>query len=407
MKQVAIIGAGAAGLMAAEMLSQAADVHVTVYDSMPSAGRKFLMAGKGGLNISHAENFEKFVTRYGTRQAQLEPFLNAFTPTDLRLFLTDLGIETFVGSSGRIFPKEMKAAPLLRAWLHRLRSRGVQFSMRHHWLGWQDHDTRKLIFDTPTGEKIVTADAVILALGGASWAKLGSTGAWVEILRAEGIQVETLKPSNCGFEVEFGEFFKNRFSFQPLKNVSLKFGNFLQKGDLMLTENGVEGGLIYAISALLRDEIEKNGSATFHLDLFPDKTSEQLLQKFSKPRGKLSTAQFWRKQIGLEGVKAGLVREFLPAEFLNSAEKVTDMLKNLPLTAIAPRPIDEAISSAGGVNFSELSPDLMLKKLPNVFCAGEMLDWEAPTGGYLLTACLATGRAMGLGVLNSVSTDFF
>lgn len=403
MKQVAIIGAGAAGLMAAEMLSQAADVRVTVYDSMPSAGRKFLMAGKGGMNISHAENFEKFVTRYGRRQAQLEPFLNAFTPTDLRAFLSELGIETFVGTSGRIFPKEMKAAPLLRAWLHRLRSRDVQFAMRYRWLGWQNHDTQKLIFDTLTGEKIVTADVVILALGGASWAKLGSTGEWVEILRAEGVQVETLKPSNCGFDVEFGEFFKNRFAFQPLKNVSLKFDNFLQKGDLMLTENGVEGGLIYAASALLRDEIEKNGAATFHLDLFPDKTPEQLLQKLSKPRGKLSVAQFWRKQIGLEGVKAGLIREFLEIEFLNSPEKVTDMLKNLPLTVIAPRPIDEAISSAGGVNFSELSPVLMLKKLPNVFCAGEMLDWEAPTGGYLLTACLATGRAAGIGALSLCS----
>lgn len=399
MKQVAIIGAGAAGLMAAEMLSQAA-VHVTVYDSMPSAGRKFLMAGKGGMNISHAENFEKFVTRYGTRQAQLEPFLTAFTPTDLRAFLSELGIETFVGTSGRIFPKEMKAAPLLRAWLHRLRSRNVQFAMRHRWLGWQNHDTQKLIFDTQTGEKIVNADTVILALGGASWAKLGSTGAWVEILRAEGVQVETLKPSNCGFDVKFGEFFKNRFAFQPIKNVSLKFGNFSQKGDLMLTEHGVEGGLIYAASALLRDEIEKNGAVTFRLDLFPDKTHEQLLQKLSKPRGKLSVTQFWRKQIGLEGVKAGLIREFLPIEFLNSAEKITDMLKNLPLTAIAPRPIDEAISSAGGVSFEELTPDLMFKKLPNVFCAGEMLDWEAPTGGYLLTACLATGRAASLGALS-------
>ncbi|MDD5214111.1 MAG: TIGR03862 family flavoprotein [Methylococcales bacterium] len=402
MKQVAIIGAGAAGLMAAEMLSQAADVHVTVYDSMPSAGRKFLMAGKGGMNISHAENFEKFVTRYGTRQAQLEPFLTAFTPTDLRAFLSELGIETFVGTSRRIFPKEMKAAPLLRAWLHRLRSRDVQFAMRHRWLGWQNHDTQKLIFDTPTGEKIVTADVVILALGGASWAKLGSTGAWVEILHAEGVKVETLKPSNCGFDVEFSEFFKNRFAFQPLKNVSLKFGNFSQKGDLMLTENGVEGGLIYAASALLRDEIEKNGTATFYLDLFPDKTHEQLLQKLSKPRGKLSTAQFWRKQIGLEGVKAGLVREILPIDLLSSSAKVMEILKNLPLTATAPRPIDEAISSAGGVDFSELTENLMLRKLPNVFCAGEMLDWEAPTGGYLLTACLATGRAAGLGVIDCI-----
>lgn len=400
MKQVAIIGAGAAGLMAAEMLSQTADVQVSVYDSMPSVGRKFLMAGKGGLNISHAENFEKLLTRYGSRQKELEPFLRAFTPSDLRAFLAELGIETFVGTSGRIFPKEMKAAPLLRTWLSRLRERGVKFSMRHRWIGFQNHDPQKLIFDTPTGEKIVSADAVILALGGASWAKLGSTGAWVEILRNEGVQVETLKPSNCGFDVQLSEFFKNRFAFQPLKNVVLKFGAFAQKGDLMLTENGVEGGLIYAASSLLRDEIEQNGAANFHLDLFPDKTHAQLLQKLIRSRGKLSTAQFWRKQIGLEGVKAGLVREVLPIDLLGCAESVCRVLKNLPLTAIAPRPIDEAISSAGGVSFCELTENLMLKKCPNVFCAGEMLDWEAPTGGYLLTACLATGRVAGLSVFS-------
>ncbi len=399
MKKVAIIGAGAAGLMVAEMLSQAAEAHVTVYDSMPSAGRKFLMAGKGGLNISHAENFEKFLTRYGTRQAQLEPFLRNFTPPNLRAFLANLGIETFVGTSGRIFPKEMKAAPLLRAWLYRLRSRGVKFAIRHHWLGFQNHDTKTLIFETPSGEKLVNVDAVILALGGGSWAKLGSTGAWVEILRAEGVKVETLKPSNCGFDIELSDFFKKRFAFEPLKNVVLKFDNFVQKGDLMLTENGVEGGLIYAVSALLRDEIEKNGAATFHIDLFPDKTHAQLLEKLHKSRGKISTAQFWRKQINLEGVKAGLVREVLPIDLLGSPENVCHVLKNLPLTAIAPRPLDEAISSAGGVDFSELTENLMLKKLPNVFCAGEMLDWEAPTGGYLLTACLATGKAAGLGAV--------
>jgi uncharacterized flavoprotein (TIGR03862 family) len=400
LKQIAIIGAGAAGLMAAEMLSQAANVHVTVYDSMPSAGRKFLMAGKGGMNISHAEDFAKFVTRYGTRQAQLEPFLDAFTPTDLRAFLSDLGIETFIGTSGRIFPNEMKAAPLLRAWLHRLRSRGMQFSMRHRWLGWQNGNTQKLLFDTPMGEKIVVADAAILALGGGSWARLGSTGEWVEILRDNSVNVETLKPSNCGFNMKWSDFFKARFAFQPLKNVSLKFGSFSQKGEIMLTENGVEGGLIYAVSTLLRNEISENGNATFYLDLFPDKTPEQLLQKLSKPRGKLSTTNFWRRQLGLEGVKASLVREFLPIDLLNSSEKVAEILKNLPLTVIAPRPIDEAISCAGGVDFAELTSDLMLKKRPNVFCAGEMLDWEAPTGGYLLSACLATGRAAGLGALN-------
>lgn len=400
-KQVAIIGAGAAGLMAAEMLSHSAHIQVTVYDSMPSAGRKILMAGKGGLNISHAEDFVKFATRYGKKQNQLAPFLKAFTPSDLRAFFLELGIETFVGSSGRVFPKEMKAAPLLRAWLHRLRERGVTFSMRHRWLGWQNE---QLNFDTPTGEKRVKADAVILALGGGSWAKLGSTGAWVEILQAKGVNVQPLKPSNCGFDVELSDFFKKRFAFQPLKNVVLKFGDFAQKGEIMLTENGVEGGLIYAASALLRDEIEKQGRATFQLDLFPDKTHTQLLEKLTKSRGKLSTAQFWRRQIGLEDAKAGLVREVLPVDLLSSPENVCRVLKKLPLTAIAPRPLDEAISSAGGVAFEELTSELMIKNLPNVFCAGEMLDWEAPTGGYLLTACLATGRAAGLGVLSVLTS---
>jgi uncharacterized flavoprotein (TIGR03862 family) len=399
MKTVAIIGAGAAGLMAAEILSQT-NMNVMVYDTMPSAGRKFLMAGKGGLNISHSENFATFVTRYGARQNELAPYLKTFTPTDLCEWLHDLGIETFVGTSGRIFPKEMKAAPLLRAWLHRLRSRGVQFSMRHRWLGWQNNDTKQLVFDTPNGKKIVNVDAVILALGGGSWARLGSTGEWVSILRNHGLNIETLQPSNCGFNVAWREYFQQRFAGQPLKNVCLKFGDFQKKGDVMLTENGIEGGLIYAASALIRDEIFQNGTATIYLDLFPDKTHEALMEKLNKPRGKLSTAQFWRRQLGLEGVKAGLVREVLDVENFNSLELVCQTLKALPLTMQSPRPIDEAISSAGGVPFDELNNDLMCKKLDGVFCAGEMLDWEAPTGGYLLTACLATGWAAGFGVIN-------
>ncbi len=398
MKTVAIIGAGAAGLMAAEILSQS-NIHVAVYDAMPSAGRKFLMAGKGGMNISHAEDFARFVTRYGTRQVELAPYLNAFTPTDLRAWLHDLGIETFVGTSGRIFPKEMKAAPLLRAWLHQLRSRGVQFSMRHRWLGWQANNPTKLIFNTPNGEQIVTADAVILALGGGSWARLGSTGNWVSILREQGVNVETLQPSNCGFNVAGRDYFKERFAGQPLKNLELKFGDFQQKGELMLTENGIEGGLIYAASSVIRDAIFKTGTATIYLDLFPDKTAAELLAKLNKPRGKLSTAQFWRRQLSLEGAKSGLVREVLPVDALNSSALVIQTLKALPLNLLSPRPIDEAISSAGGVSFDELNADLMCKKLTGIFCAGEMLDWEAPTGGYLLTACLATGRAAGLGAL--------
>lgn len=395
---VAIIGAGAAGLMAAEILSQTKNIHVTVFDAMPSAGRKILMAGKGGLNISHAEDFATFVTRYGLQQYNLLPYLNAFTPTNLREWLNNLGIETFVGSSGRIFPKEMKAAPFLRAWLHRLRSNGVQFSMRHRWLGWQDN-TNKLIFDTPNGHQTFFADAVILALGGGSWAKLGSTGEWVSILREKGVNVETLQPSNCGFNVAWRDYFKQNFAGQPLKNVGLNFGDFQKKGEAMLTENGIEGGLIYATSAKIRDYIFTNGSATIYLDLFPDKTVSELIAKLNKPRGKLSIAQFWRRQLKLEGVKAGLLREVLSIEELNSPELVAQTLKALPLNLLSPRPIDEAISCAGGIGFDELDDDLMCKKFAGVFCAGEMLDWEAPTGGYLLTACFATGRAAGLGAL--------
>ncbi len=395
---VAIIGAGAAGLMAAEILSLTKNVHVAVFDAMPSAGRKILMAGKGGLNISHAEDFETFATRYGSQQNNLLPYLNDFTPTDLREWLSDLGIETFVGSSGRIFPKEMKAAPFLRAWLHRLRSNGVQFSMRHRWLGWQNN-TNYLIFDTPNGQKIFSADAVILALGGGSWTKLGSTGEWVPIFREKSVNVETLQPSNCGFNVAWRDYFKQHFAGQPLKNISLTFGDFQKKGEAMLTENGIEGSLIYAASAQIRDVISTHGTATIYLDLFPDKTISELITKLNKPRGKLSVAKFWRNQLHLEGVKAGLVREILSIEVLNSPELVAQTLKALPLNLLSPRPIDEAISSAGGISFKELNADLMCKKLAGVFCAGEMLDWEAPTGGYLLTACFATGRAAGLGAL--------
>jgi uncharacterized flavoprotein (TIGR03862 family) len=270
--------------------------------------------------------------------------------------------------------------------------------MRHRWLGWQNKDTKKLIFDTPNGEQVVNVDAVILALGGGSWSRLGSTGDWVSILREQGVMVETLQPSNCGFNAAWSDYFKQRFAGQPLKNVQLQFGNFQQKGELMITEHGLEGGLIYATSSLIRNAIFETGKTTIHLDLFPDKTADELMARLTQPRGKSSTAQFWRRQLKLDGVKAGLVREILRNDALNSSELVAQTLKNLPLTLLAPRPIDEAISSAGGVNFDELNSDLMCRKLTSVFCVGEMLDWEAPTGGYLLTACLATGRAAGFGM---------
>lgn len=407
-KDIAIIGGGPAGLMAAEVLSQA-DLEVHLYDAMPSVGRKFLLAGKGGLNLTHAEPFADFVSRYGDKQTEIEPFLNAFTPQMLRDWARDLGIETFVGSSQRVFPVEMKAAPLLRAWLRRLRAAGVTFHTRHRWCGW--NEDKALRFITPNGEKIVTADAVILALGGGSWEKLGSDGAWLPLLADQGIAIAPLQPSNCGFDVNWSDYFRNRFAAQPLKSVTLSFtdanGKKQQKlGELMLTANGVEGSLIYALSAPLRDTLNANGSVTIYLDLAPDKDLARLTQELSKPRGSKSMANYLRSRVHIEGAKAGLLREYLSAAEFVDVSKLAAAIKALPISLTATRPIDEAISTAGGICFESLNPQLMLKAMPGVFCAGEMLDWEAPTGGYLLTACLACGRAAGLGSaawLSSVS----
>lgn len=398
---VAIIGGGPAGLMAAEVLSQAGLV-VHVYDAMPSVGRKFLLAGKGGLNLTHAEPFSDFVSRYGKRQAEIEAILNNFTPQMLRDWARDLGIETFVGSSQRVFPLEMKAAPLLRAWLRRLRAAGVTFHTRHRWSGWDENQALKFL--TPDGEKTVTADAVILALGGGSWAKLGSDGKWLPLLADKGITIAPLQPSNCGFEVAWSEYFRNRFAAQPLKSVSLSFtdasGKSYQKlGELMLTATGVEGSLIYACSAPLRDTLNINGTVTVYLDLAPDKDFSRLVTELAKPRGSKSMTNHLRSRAGIDGAKAGLLREFLSSTEFANPELLAATLKALPVKLIATRPIDEAISTAGGVCFESLDAQLMLKAMPGVFCAGEMLDWEAPTGGYLLTACFASGRVAGLGAL--------
>lgn len=404
---VAIIGGGPAGLMAAEMLCHAG-VKVDLYDAMPSVGRKFLMAGKGGLNISHAEAFEMFLSRYAERRSELEPMLTDFSPDALRAWLSDLGFDTFVGSSGRVFPTDMKAAPLLRAWLHRLRLAGVVFHVRHRWLGWNDDNTL-LRFATPSGEQFVKADAVVLALGGGSWARLGSTGAWVDVLQQRGIEIAPLKPANCGFDVVWSEHFSHRFAGQPLKGVSLSlesktsFG--CQKGDFVITKTGVEGGLIYTASALLRETCAATGSAIIYLDLTPDKALAVLIDKLSQPRGKDSIANHLRKRVGITGVKAGLLRELLPATDFNNPVKLATAIKALPIKLLAPRPIDEAISTAGGVPFEALNEQLMIKDLAGVFCAGEMLDWEAPTGGYLLTACFASGRAAGNGVLTWLNSQ--
>jgi uncharacterized flavoprotein (TIGR03862 family) len=402
-KTVAIIGGGPAGLMAAEVLSQRG-VKVDVYDSMSSLGRKFLLAGKSGLNLTHSEPFEKFVSRYGKRKKEIENWLLDFMPEDLRNWARGLGVETFVGTSGRVFPIAMKASPLLRAWLKGLNDAGVKFHLRHKWNGFLaagDGDGSKvnIKFETPDGIKFLKADAVVLALGGGSWSRLGSDGVWVNWLSQAGVKIEALKPSNCGFNVEWTSHFKEKFDGQPIKSVVLSFGEFRQQGEFIVTKEGVEGSLIYAASAFMRDEILANGKAVMHLDLAPDKTEAQLNEKLSKPRGSRSMASHLEKTVGMKGVKAGLLREFVPKDEFDKMERLAFYFKQLPVTLIATRPLDEAISSAGGVMFDSLDENLMIRELPGVFCAGEMLDWEAPTGGYLLTACFASGRKAGAGVM--------
>jgi len=382
--------------MAAEVIS-ARGVKVDVYDSMPSVGRKFLMAGKSGLNITHSEPFEQFVSRYGKRRAQIEPLLRNFGPDELRQWVHGLGIETFVGTSGRVFPVGMKASPLLRAWLKRLTDSGVTFHLRHKWTGWLPDTSLKL--ETPEGEKAITPDAVLLALGGGSWSRLGSDGAWVNWLRQAGAEVEALRPSNCGFDVAWTPHFRERFDGHPIKSVALSFGSFRQQGEFIVTKEGVEGGLIYTASAMIRDEISARGKAIISLDMAPDRSREWLIEKLSHPRGSRTMASHLEKTVNIKSVKAGLLREFVSREDFANAERLAHFIKNLPIPLIAPRPLDEAISSAGGVKFESLDENLMLKALPGVFCAGEMLDWEAPTGGYLLTACFASGYTAGNGVL--------
>lgn len=402
---VAIIGGGPAGLMAAEVLAEGG-ARVDLYEAMPSVGRKFLLAGKGGLNITHSEPFEHFLSRYGTRAPQLAPLLQQFGPDALRAWVHALGIQTFVGTSGRVFPAGMKAAPLLRAWLHRLREAGVHFHMRHRWRGWDDNGA--LRFATPQGEQTARADAVVLALGGGSWARLGSDGAWVQILARRGVPVAPLLPANCGFDVEWSEHFRTRFAGQPVKSVGVELvdGNgavIRRGGEFVVTEHGVEGSLIYALSPTLRDAIAARGEVTLRLDLAPGRDLSRLRAELAKPRNGRSLANHLRTRAGISGTKAGLLRELAPPPDLRSAERLAAAIKALPLRLVAPRPLDEAISSAGGVTFEALDERLMLRTLPGVFCAGEMLDWEAPTGGYLLTACFASGRAAGFGALHWLS----
>ena len=397
---VAVIGAGPAGLMAAEMLA-ASGVAVDVFDRMPSVGRKLLMAGKGGLNITHTEPRARFDSRYGERRAALEPMLRAFGPDDLRAWVHGLGIETFVGTSGRVFPHEMKAAPLLRAWLHRLRTAGVKIHVRHRWLGWDTAGS--LAFATPAGERAFGADAAVLALGGGSWPQLGSDAAWVDILERRGVALQRLKPANCGFDVEWTEHFRTRFSGSPVKPVMATFGNVRRQGELVVTDTGIEGSLVYALSEKLRYAIEREGDATVDLDLAPDWQEARLVSELSRPRGSRSLSSHVQSRTGIKGVKMGLLREVLSPDEAADPARLAATIKRLPLKLARPRPLAEAISTAGGVAFEALDERLMLRALPGVFCAGEMLDWEAPTGGYLLTACFATGRAAGAGAAEWIS----
>ncbi len=394
MSVAAVIGAGPAGLMAAEVLAAAGHA-VEVFDAMPSAGRKFLLAGKGGLNLTHAEAFEPFVGRYAERAATLRPLLQAFGADALRAWAAELGVSTFVGSSGRVFPQDMKAAPLLRAWLHRLRGQGVVFHMRHRWLGFGDGGA--LRFASSGGEVQAHPAATVLALGGASWPRLGSDGAWAPWLAAAGVDVAPLQPSNCGFDVGWSEYFAERQAGQPLKGVAITFEGWQQAGEFVATATGVEGSLIYAASGLLRDRIATAHEATFLLDLLPARSLEWVQQELAHPRGPRSLSTHLKTRLNLHGVKAALLWELVPKAAQADPATFAALIKALPVRVTAPRPITEAISSAGGVRFEAMDDAWMLQALPGVFCAGEMLDWEAPTGGYLLTACFASGRAAGQG----------
>jgi uncharacterized flavoprotein (TIGR03862 family) len=408
--KVAVIGAGPAGLMAAEVLS-AAGYTVDVYDAMASVGRKFLLAGKGGLNLTHSEPADIFASRFGAGRAVVQPWLQDFGATQVCDWAKGLGVDTFVGTSGRVFPADMKAAPLLRAWLHRLRRSDVTFHMRHRWMGWGDGNT--LLFNTPTGPAQAQAAPVVLALGGGSWSRLGSDGAWVPWLAGRGVAVAPLKPSNCGFDVAGGwsEHFSSRFAGQPFKSVAIRLDGgapdtpgtgFSRKGEFVATATGVEGSLIYAASSLLRDEITAQGRATFFLDLRPDLSADKVLAEVAHPRGSRSLSSHLKSRLGLDGIKSAILHELVNREEMAQPVKLAAAIKALPITLSATRPMDEAISSAGGVAFNSLDANLMLRGVPGVFCAGEMLDWEAPTGGYLLTACMASGYRAAQGVIQYV-----
>lgn len=389
-----VIGAGPAGLMAAEALAQAG-LTVEVFDAMPSVGRKFLLAGVGGMNITHSEPYPAFVGRYAERQDNIDALLRDFDAEALRQWIHGLGIETFVGTSGRVFPTDMKAAPLLRAWLKRLRDSGVVIHTRHRWLGWNAEGALRVAY--PQGERLLAPAVVVLALGGGSWSRLGSDGSWQVLLAERGVDISPLQPSNCGFEVAgWSALLKEKFAGAPLKNIALSVpGSAPRKGEFILTAQGVEGSLVYALSAPVREAINRTGQGQLLLDLLPDKPVDKVAQALARPRGSRSMAKHLHSQLGIDGVKAALLRELTDQATFAAPDALARAIKALPITLVRTRPLDEAISSAGGVRFEALDEGLMLQSMPGVFCAGEMLDWEAPTGGYLLTACFASGLRAG------------
>ena len=393
-RQIAIIGGGPAGLMAAEELSLSGHA-VTVYDRMPTFARKFLLAGKSGLNITHSEDYERFATRFGTASRHLQPALDAFTPQDVRTWAEGLGTQTFVGTSGRVFPQVMKASPLLRAWLARLEARGVRLLTRHRWIDITDTGH---MFETPAGPLEIRSDASLLALGGASWPRLGSDGGWVTILGDRGIGINPLEPANCGFDVAWSEEFRTRFSGAALKSVTATSDAGSFPGEFVVSRHGIEGSLVYAHAAALRDRLKRDGKAELFVDLAPGRNLERLTRDLARQAGKASLSSRLRKGAGLEGVKSALLRELAPKTVFADPAELARLIKSLPVPLLRPRPIAEAISSAGGIRWQALDRHYMLKDRPGLFVAGEMLDWEAPTGGYLLTACLATGRAAARGI---------
>jgi hypothetical protein len=397
---IAVIGAGPAGLMAAEVLAHGGAA-VTVYDAMASAGRKFLMAGRGGLNLTHSEKLADFLTRYRKATPQLTAAIEAFPPQALREWSQALGQPTFIGSSGRVFPEAVKASPLLRAWLRRLDAAGVQFKLRQRWTGWDE--AGRLLLETPGGRHAVEARATVLALGGASWPRLGSDGSWAAILDAKGVAVTALRPANCGFTVAWSDVFRDRFEGQPLKSAALSFGAHSVRGEAMITRSGIEGGAVYALSAELREAIRSSGRAILRIALRPDWGSNELIARLSSPRGKQSFSNWLRKAAQLSPVAIGLLQEAAATSGVSLSSlppaALAELVNAVPVELNGMAPISRAISTAGGIAFDELDADFMIRRLPGVFAAGEMLDWEAPTGGYLLQASFATGAAAGKGAL--------